>query len=64
MASNLSEYEKLTKLTVLTDGPNETLTERPVYMAGRIAGERPLSEIALYAGCTSEYQLDSTAVQK
>jgi len=64
VASNIPEYEKLVKLTVLTDGPNETLTERPVYMAGRVTGERPLSEIALYAGCSAEYQADMTAVQK
>lgn len=61
VASNISEYEKLVKLTVLTDGPNETLTERPVYVSGRVAGERPLSEIALYAGCSAEYQTDITA---
>lgn len=60
VASNIPEYEKLVKLTVLTDGPNETLTERPVYVAGRVTGERPLSEIALYAGCSAEYQADVT----
>lgn len=59
--SDMSEYEKLTKLTVLTDGPDGTLLERPVYTAGRVAGERPLSEIALYAGCSAEYQADITA---
>lgn len=32
MASNISEYEKLVKLMVITDGPNETLTERPAYV--------------------------------
>lgn len=62
VASNISDYEKLVKLTALTDGPNETLTERPAYMAGRVAGERPLSEIALYAGCSAEYQADISAV--
>lgn len=62
--SDVPEYEKLVKLTVLTDGPNETLIERPVYMVGRVAGERPLSEIALYAGCSAEYQADITAVQE
>lgn len=61
--SDISEYEKLTKLTVLTDGPDGTLLERPVYTAGRVAGERPLSEIALYAGCTAEYQADISAVK-
>lgn len=61
VASSISEYEKLVKLTVLTDGPNETLIERPVYLAGRVTGERPLSEIALYAGCSAEYQADMTA---
>lgn len=61
VASDIPEYEKLVKLTVLTDGPNETLTERPVYVAGRVTGERPLSEIALYAGCSAEYQADITA---
>lgn len=61
IASSLSDYEKLTKLTVLTDGPDETLAERPVYRAGRIAGERSLSEIALYAGCSDAYQMDMTS---
>lgn len=63
MASAASDYEKLTKLTVLTDGPDETLIERPVYRAGRIAGERSLSEIALYAGCSDAYQMDMTTTE-
>ncbi|MCB9806700.1 hypothetical protein H6768_02200 [Candidatus Peribacteria bacterium] len=29
--SDIPEYEKLVALRVLTDGPNETLIERPVY---------------------------------
>lgn len=62
--SDIPEYEKLTKLTVLTDGPDGTLLERPVYTAGRVAGERPLTEIALYAGCSAEYQADISAVAK
>jgi len=61
VGSDIYEYEKLIKLTVLSDGPNETLVERPVYLAGRVAGERPLSEIALYTGCSTEYQADMTA---
>jgi hypothetical protein len=64
IASPISDYEKLVKLTALTDGPNETLAERPVYLAGRVAGERPLSEIALYAGCSAEYQADITGIKK
>lgn len=32
MASNISEYEKLVGLTVITDGEKETLTERPAYV--------------------------------
>lgn len=62
--SDMPEYEKLVKLTVLTDGPEETLTERSVYLAGRVAGERPLSEIALYSGCSAEYQADITGIKK
>jgi hypothetical protein len=62
--SDISEYEKLIALTVLTDGPGETLVERPVYMSGRVAGERPLSEIALYSGCNAEYQSDITGIKK
>ncbi len=60
MASDIPEYEKLTKLTVITDGPDETLTERPAYISGRVAGERSLTEIALYAGCSDAYQMDIT----
>lgn len=63
VASDISVYEKLIKLTVLTDGPDETLIERPVYTVGRVAGERPLSEIALYAGCSTEYQADLQVVK-
>ena len=63
VASDISVYEKLTKLTVLTDGPDETPIERPVYMVGRVVGERPLSEIAVYAGCSAEYQVDISAVK-
>lgn len=58
MVSSLWDYEKLTQLTALTEGPNETLTERPVYILGRIAGERSLTEIALYAWCSDAYQND------
>lgn len=63
MSSTASDYEKLTKLTVLTDGPDETLIDRPVYRSGRIAGERSLTEIALYAGCSDAYQMDITATE-
>ena len=63
MASKISDYEKLTKLTVLTDGPDETLIDRPVYRAGRIAGERSLTEVALYAGCSDAYQMDMTSTK-
>lgn len=59
--SSLPGYEKLVKLTVLTDSPEGALIERPVYTSGRIAGQRPLSEIALYSGCSAEYQADTTA---
>jgi hypothetical protein len=62
--SDMPEYQKLVALTVLTDGPSETLVERPVYQAGRVAGERPLSEIALYSGCNAEYQSDITGIKK
>jgi len=62
--SNIPEYDKLVALTVLTDGPDETLVERPVYLFGRVAGERPLSEIALYSGCSTEYQSDITETKK
>lgn len=31
-------------------------------MVGRVAGERPLSEIAVYAGCSAEYQADISAI--
>lgn len=62
--SDLSEFEKLKKLTVLSEADGGKLEEKPVYVAGRIAGERSLSDIALYAGCSSEYKSDILAPNK
>jgi len=64
IGSDMSDFEKLKKLTVLSENENNTLDEKPVYTAGRIAGERALSDIALYAGCSTEYQNDITATKK
>lgn len=63
MTSKVSEFEKLKKLTVLSEGP-QGLEEVTVYRVGRISGERPLADIALYSGCTAEYQADLSVAQK
>lgn len=34
------------------------VSEQAMYVSGRVSGERPLSEIALYSGCSTEYQTD------
>ena len=34
------------------------VSEQAMYTSGRVSGERPLSEIALYSGCSAEYQAD------
>lgn len=34
------------------------VSEQAMYTSGRVSGERPLSEIALYSGCSAEYQTD------
>ena len=62
IASDVSEFEKLKKLTVLSEGP-QGLEEVNTYKAGRIAGQRPLADIALYAGCSTEYQTDLQTVK-
>lgn len=63
VASKISEFDKIKQLTVLSE--NETgLVEKPVYLAGRIAGERILSDVALYAGCSAEYQADISAAKE
>jgi hypothetical protein len=64
IASDMSEFEKLTSLTVLAEGDTGKLVEHPVYISGRVAGERPLADIALYAGCSTEYQADISASKK
>lgn len=63
IASDVSEFEKLKKLKVLSEGP-QGLEEVTVYTAGRISGERPLADIALYSGCIAEYQADVSVAQK
>ncbi len=64
IASDVSEFEKLKNLKVLSENAEGSLVEKPVYIAGRVAGERPLSEIALYAGCSAEYQADISATKE
>lgn len=56
--SNISVFEKLTKLTSLLVSQDNKVSEQPMYLSGRVGGERPLSEIALYSGCSAEYQAD------
>lgn len=56
--SNISVFEKLTKLTSLVVSEDNKVSEQPMYTSGRVGGERPLSEIALYSGCSTEYQAD------
>ncbi len=62
--SDMPTFEKLKKLTAVTVGPDGKATEMPMYVSGRIGGVRPVSEIALYAGCSAEYQADTTAQTK
>ena len=64
LKSDVSDFEKLKTLKVLSEDETGSLVEKPVYIAGRMAGERPLSEIALYAGCSAEYQADISAPKK
>lgn len=53
VASDLSEYEKLTKLQYLTIGSDgASVAIQPSYVAGRISGVRSLEELAVYTGCT------------
>ncbi len=61
--SDISEYEKLKKLTALAEGPNGTLVENPVYNLGRIAGQRTLSDLAVLTGCTTAYEADTSTAQ-
>ncbi len=63
IGSDLPEFEKLKKLTVLTE-TEKGLEEVTVYTAGRISGERSLADIALYSGCNTEYQADVSAAKK
>jgi thiol-disulfide isomerase/thioredoxin len=64
ISSDVSEFEKLKKLTSLSADENGVFQEVPVYNAGRISGERTLADIALYAGCSTEYQADISASKK
>jgi len=60
IVSDLSPFVKLTKLTSLSLGADgKSVTRTPSYVLGRIAGVRPLDEIALYSGCTDAYKKDT-----
>ncbi len=63
IGSDISEFDKLKKLTVLAED-TDSLREVTVYTAGRISGERPLADIALYSGCNAAYQADISAAKK
>jgi hypothetical protein len=56
--SNIPVFEKLSKLTSLMVSEDNKVSEQAMYTSGRVSGERPLSEIALYSGCSAEYQAD------
>lgn len=59
IVSDLTPFEKLTKLTMLSIGSDKkSVQKNPSYVMGRIAGVRPLDEIALYSGCTDAYNQD------
>lgn len=63
IVSDLTPFEKLTKLTTLSIWSDKKSVQKlPIYTLGRIAGARPLDEIALYSGCTDAYKKD-TATQ-
>lgn len=64
VATNKSDFDKLKELKVLSEDEKGGLEEKPVYNTGRIAGERTLSDVALFAGCSAEYQADITATKK
>lgn len=56
--SDIPVFEKLSKLTSLVVSEGNKVSEQAMYVSGRVSGERPLSEIALYSGCNAEYQAD------
>jgi hypothetical protein len=56
--SDIPVFEKLSKLTSLMVSEDNKVSEQAMYVSGRVSGERPLSEIALYSGCNAEYQAD------
>ncbi len=59
VVSDLTPFEKLTKLTSLSVGADgKTVEKIPVYTMGRIAGTQTLENIALYTGCTEAYKQD------
>lgn len=62
--SKLSDYEKLSQLPTPSEDASGSYIERPAYTLGRIAGELTLPEIALYSGCSTEYQKDLTDIPK
>jgi hypothetical protein len=62
--SDVSTFEKLSKLTALIVSEDNKVSEQAMYVSGRISGERPLSEIALYSGCSTEYQMDISAAKQ
>ncbi len=60
VVSDLTPFQKLTKLTSLSIGVDgKTVEKVPVYVMGRIAGTHTLSDIALYAGCAEAYKNDT-----
>ena len=61
--SDMADFDKLKNLTTLSETPTG-VEELHVYVDGRIAGERTLSDLALYTGCSTAYQSDISAVKK
>ncbi len=59
VVSDLTPFEKLTKLTSLSIGADgKSVTKTHSYIMGRMAGTHPLDKIALYSGCTEAYNTD------
>lgn len=60
IVSDISPFEKLTKLTSLSIGTDgKSVTKTPSYVLGRVAGVRSLDQIALYSGCADAYKKDT-----
>lgn len=63
VASDMTPFEKLTKLTSLSIGADgKSVAKTHAYIMGRITGTRTLEQIALYSGCMDAYKKDTQPV--